>query len=263
MRTGRHSLPDEVAGLDAGIVSKLYDVARKLCGVSERDVEESPRFSRQPSGRQLFRVALALGVLPHELERRVTHQQLMEWAAFERVSGPLLLTERVDYAAAYVAYITALRNGVKVKGRAPRFRDFVIDWDRKEPSEADIAARSAQYGGSRIASIATLVVDVIGNTVPLNAGPYFGARFHRQFGGTTKVLMLGAGAAVAGLAVVPVKAASDLGESMNKAKVVFGDAQESVISFSETTAEVRSASRKLLRSMPLPVRSDGSIGGAF
>lgn len=32
--------PEEVAGLDAGIVSKLYDVARKLCGVSERDVEE-------------------------------------------------------------------------------------------------------------------------------------------------------------------------------------------------------------------------------
>lgn len=64
----------------------------------------------------------------------------MEWAAFERVNGPLLLTERVDYAASYVAYVTALSNGVKVKGRAPRFKDFVITWDRPEPSEVDVAA---------------------------------------------------------------------------------------------------------------------------
>ena len=31
---------EEVASLDSAVVSKLYDVARKLCGVSERDVEE-------------------------------------------------------------------------------------------------------------------------------------------------------------------------------------------------------------------------------
>jgi hypothetical protein len=31
---------EEVAGLDAAVVAKLYEVARKLCGVSEKDVEE-------------------------------------------------------------------------------------------------------------------------------------------------------------------------------------------------------------------------------
>lgn len=31
---------DEIASLDAGIVSKLYDVARRLCGVGDKDVEE-------------------------------------------------------------------------------------------------------------------------------------------------------------------------------------------------------------------------------
>lgn len=31
---------EEVAKLDAGFVAKLYDVARRLCGVADRDVEE-------------------------------------------------------------------------------------------------------------------------------------------------------------------------------------------------------------------------------
>jgi hypothetical protein len=42
-------------------------------------------------------------------------------------------------------------------------------------------------------------------------------------------------AAVAGIGVA-IKAASDLGESLNKTRVIFGDASESVIAFSETTA---------------------------
>lgn len=32
--------PEEVQQLDAGFISKAYDVARRLCGVGERDVEE-------------------------------------------------------------------------------------------------------------------------------------------------------------------------------------------------------------------------------
>jgi hypothetical protein len=43
--------------------------------------------------------------------------------------------------------------------------------------------------------------------------------------------------ALAAVGVAAVKAASDLGESLNKAKVVFGSAQGSVVAFSETTAE--------------------------
>jgi hypothetical protein len=31
---------DEVASLDAGVVSRLYDVARRLCGVSDQDAEK-------------------------------------------------------------------------------------------------------------------------------------------------------------------------------------------------------------------------------
>lgn len=43
---------EEVAKLDSGIVAKLYDVARRLCGVGEKDVEElAAAFDRaQPEG---------------------------------------------------------------------------------------------------------------------------------------------------------------------------------------------------------------------
>lgn len=38
--SGESFSPEEVAGLDAGVVSRLYDVARRLCGVTEADVKE-------------------------------------------------------------------------------------------------------------------------------------------------------------------------------------------------------------------------------
>jgi hypothetical protein len=37
---GESFTEEEVGSLDAGVVSKLYDVARKLCGVSEADEKE-------------------------------------------------------------------------------------------------------------------------------------------------------------------------------------------------------------------------------
>ena len=64
----------------------------------------------------------------------------MEWAAFERVSGPLLIQERIDISAAQVAYVMAASQGVKIKGRPAKLADFLFDWDRKPPSEADAAA---------------------------------------------------------------------------------------------------------------------------
>jgi hypothetical protein len=57
-----------------------------------------------------------------------------------------------------------------------------------------------------------------------------------KFAGIAKSGALVAAAAVVGFAAVAVKAAADLGESLNKAQVVFGQASKSVIEFSETTA---------------------------
>jgi hypothetical protein len=64
----------------------------------------------------------------------------MEWAAFERVSGPLLLGERLDVGFALVSLVTAAAHGVKIEGRAPRFKDFLFDWDGQPPSEEQAAA---------------------------------------------------------------------------------------------------------------------------
>lgn len=63
----------------------------------------------------------------------------MEWIAFERVSGPLLLHDRIDYAAAFIAYTTAVAHGVKIRGRTPRFRDFAFSWDGPQVVESDAA----------------------------------------------------------------------------------------------------------------------------
>lgn len=63
----------------------------------------------------------------------------MEWIAFERVSGPLLITERIDYAATFIAYVMALSQGAKVGGRTVRFKDFRIDWDRKPMTDEQMA----------------------------------------------------------------------------------------------------------------------------
>jgi len=42
---------DEVAKLDAGFVARLYDVARRLCGVGDQDVEElAAAFDRAQPG---------------------------------------------------------------------------------------------------------------------------------------------------------------------------------------------------------------------
>lgn len=57
----------------------------------------------------------------------------MEWAAFERVEGPLLLHDRIDFAAASVAHTIALSQGMKHRsGRDLRVQDFLIDWDQQE-----------------------------------------------------------------------------------------------------------------------------------
>jgi hypothetical protein len=64
-----------------------------------------------------------------------------------------------------------------------------------------------------------------------------GGLFQSTFGNIMPLAVAAAGAAVVKFAVDTVKAASDQVESLNKAKVVFGDASESVIRFSDNSAK--------------------------
>jgi len=91
--------------------------------------------------------------------------------------------------------------------------------------------------GGRIATIATLVVDVVGNTTGLNSSLTKAQGNVAGFGSIAGKAAAGVGIALAAVGVAAIKAASDLGESLNKAQVVFGSAQKSVVDFSETTAE--------------------------
>jgi hypothetical protein len=70
---------------------------------------------------------LALGIPPNELELRIPYRQLAEWAAFERVEGPILLHQRLDFAGALISFVVARTAGAK---RA-RLEDFVPKWDRR------------------------------------------------------------------------------------------------------------------------------------
>jgi hypothetical protein len=59
----------------------------------------------------------------------------MEWIAFERIEGTILIHERLDVAAALVAFTTAKVHGAKTV----EFKNFLPVWDRQPVSEADVA----------------------------------------------------------------------------------------------------------------------------
>jgi hypothetical protein len=79
----------------------------------------------------------------------------------------------------------------------------------------------SSHGGHGIATIATLVVDVIGNTTGLNAGLTKAQTTVSRFGTATNAAMLGAGAAIAGFAVISVNAALDAQEANLKLQNTF------------------------------------------
>jgi hypothetical protein len=62
-------------------------------------------------------VSLALGILPADLD--ITAHELMEWAAFEHVQGPILIHERIDAGFARLAG--------SLGGRPPE--DYMPRWD--------------------------------------------------------------------------------------------------------------------------------------
>jgi len=89
-------------------------------------------FRARPGHRQLYRLALALGIPPTELAEHLSGHDLAEWAAFERLHGPLLVHERIDVAAAMVCAVMA-----NVMGGGKRFepRDFLPKWGAEPQSD--------------------------------------------------------------------------------------------------------------------------------
>jgi hypothetical protein len=57
----------------------------------------------------------------------MSSRELTEWAAYERIAGPVLAHERIDYGAALVALMVAKLGGY----RGRRIDDFLPKWDRE------------------------------------------------------------------------------------------------------------------------------------
>ena len=62
----------------------------------------------------------------------------MEWAAFERVNGSILVHERIDWAGAVLSYVTAASHGSSISLR--RLFGTYFDWDRDGVREEDSSA---------------------------------------------------------------------------------------------------------------------------
>jgi hypothetical protein len=84
---------------------------------------------------------LALGIPPNELDLRIPHRQLVEWAAFEHVDGPILLHDRIDFMAALVSFVTAKSHGAQ----RIRLKDFFPRWGG-EPEQDPETLRQIMEG---------------------------------------------------------------------------------------------------------------------
>lgn len=69
----------------------------------------------------------------------MTTHELMRWAAFEQVHGPLLVHDRVDLGFAKMSYylVSLLTNGK----RKHKFRDFLPKWITDQMRRAPIDER--------------------------------------------------------------------------------------------------------------------------
>lgn len=85
-----------------------------------------------------------------ELLARISSRELSEWAAFERVEGPLGGT-RGDVQAAVVAATVANANRPKNKSAA-KVTDFLPDWGQRRDTPDDMWAKAralnAAMGGT-------------------------------------------------------------------------------------------------------------------
>jgi hypothetical protein len=66
------------------------------------------------------------------LELRIPYRQLAEWAAFERLEGPILLHERIDFMGALLSFVTARSHGAQ----KAKLTDFLPRWGQ-EPTPQD------------------------------------------------------------------------------------------------------------------------------
>ena len=134
----------EVGKLDGAVVNRLWQKARELSGMGEEAEETGRRgFRHRPGRRQLYRVALALGVTPNDLQDRLSGRDLTEWAAFEQVYGPILVHERIDVAQAMICTILANSSGSK---RRYELKDFLPRWDQA-PRTDEVVGKMEQLFG--------------------------------------------------------------------------------------------------------------------
>ena len=61
-----------------------------------------------------------------ELDRRISGHELSEWAAFERIDGPLG-PRRADFHAAQIVVAIAQSNAKR--GKRYKLSDFLLTWD--------------------------------------------------------------------------------------------------------------------------------------
>jgi hypothetical protein len=82
-----------------------------------------------------------------EIGEAMTARELMEWAAYERVYGPLLVHERIDLGFAQLYYYLVSLLGQKKRGQRYSLRDFLPKWMR------DLGRRSTDDGRSLEATL--------------------------------------------------------------------------------------------------------------
>jgi hypothetical protein len=85
-----------------------------------------------------------------ELLARTSSRELTEWAAYERISGPLGYA-RADLQAAIVASTVASVHSGK-GARRPMPKDFIPVWDKRPASAEELFAKvqqaNAMFGGT-------------------------------------------------------------------------------------------------------------------
>lgn len=79
-------------------------------------------------------MALALGVTAEELGETMSGRELMEWTAFERVHGPVLVHDRIDVGFAMLARTIANLLG----NRRFKIQHFLPPWLREAAEEASV-----------------------------------------------------------------------------------------------------------------------------
>jgi hypothetical protein len=101
---------------------------------------------------------MVLGCTVAELDERISFKELLEWNAFERLTGTLDSRARADHHAALVASTIANANRGK-RGRKFKMSDFMIKWDVTDPKSREqspeqmlraVKAANRRLGGSYV-----------------------------------------------------------------------------------------------------------------